>query len=103
MFDLLQSSNLVIAIVGGTGMFLLQYAGLIWKISKAENQIQDHIQTVEREGEIERAKIRQELVQTKLEFAEKYLHRDSFTQLINNIDARLVRLEGKLDAAISRK
>lgn len=79
---------------------MVQYAGIIWRISKAESNIYDKINTVEHNYELEIQKLRQEILETKLLMSKDYMHRDTFKDVVANIDARLIRLEGKLDLVL---
>lgn len=86
----------------GTGVlaFMVQYAGIIWRISKAESNIYDKINAVEHNYELELQKLKQEILETKLLMSNDYMHRDTFKDVMSNIDARLIRLESKLDHAL---
>jgi hypothetical protein len=75
---------------------------VIWRISKAEQAIQNRIVEVEHSSESERFKIRQELLEAKLALMNDFVKKETFQTVMNNIDSRLIRLEAKLDSAISQ-
>lgn len=93
--------NLIFTLTGFVGVFLLQFAAIIRRISLAEHNIQIRIENVEHELEKEIQKVRQELVESELDIAKSYMRRETFKDVMSNIDSRLIRLEGKLDAAIA--
>lgn len=90
----------IILVAGVLLSFLVQYAGIIWRISQAERNLQERILTVEYVNEREIQKVRLELIQSKLEASQAYMGKDAFNNVMSNIDSRLIRLEGKLDQAI---
>lgn len=101
MFEFTTPMIHTMLLIGGTlGAFLMQYAGIIWRISKAETKIHEKISIVEYNAEREAQKLRLEIIQAKLEASHAYMSKDTFNNVMSNIDSRLIRLEGKLDQAI---
>lgn len=92
-----------IQMFGAIGAFLLQFGVIIWRLSKIESGIHSRIDNVEYNGELENQKLRNEIIQTQLNVARDYVRKDSFEGVANNIDARLIRLEGKLDTVIANR
>lgn len=91
-----------VTLVAGIAAFMIQFAGLIWRVSKAESRISARISEVEHELEVDIQRLKTELVETKLNISENYLKKEAFHIAMGNIDSRLIRLEGKLDTVIAR-
>lgn len=85
------------------GAGISAFIGAIWKISKAEYNILARITLVEHENIAEKLKLKQDILETKLDAADKYIHKDSFEVAMRNLDSRLIRLESKLDKILERK
>lgn len=85
------------------GTLILGFGLLMRRISLAEHRIHMRIEDVEHDLEKEVQRVRQELVEAKLEIANSYMRRETFKDVMSNLDSRLIRLEGKLDTAISFK
>lgn len=97
----LNNISVGMSIIGGTFLFVVQFSGLIWKLSRVEQAIHDRITEVEKTAEIERAQIRQRMLELELRISENYLKKDSFRLVTEKIDQHLIRLEAKLDAAFA--
>ena len=99
MLEFLLNPELLLAL----GVFLAQFAGIIWKISKAQSDINDKIQHVEHAAEFKIQDIAKRLVEIKLEISNEYIKKDTFRNVMLNIDTRLIRLEDKLDNVLRMK
>jgi len=111
--DLISEMQFAMVIATGVFAFLTQFGALIWRMSRLESSIRDSIKGVEsdletkinnavHEGELCIQKIKQEIAEARLEATGLYLRRDAFREVLNTIDARLIRLEGKLDGIAGR-
>lgn len=80
----------------------MQYGGIIWRVGQAEKRIYDRMSEVEHKASAERHKLREEFLENKVLVATSYLRKDTFRDSLSDIGSRLIRLEGKLDKAISR-
>ena len=104
MFQLLMNNpELLMVFLSGLSVFLGQFAGILWRISKAESRIHERINDVESDYLLEIEKLKQSLLKARLEISDDYLKRDSFQLVTQNMDAHLVRLEAKLDAIIQSR
>jgi hypothetical protein len=83
--------------LSSAGAFLLQFAGIIWRISKAESRIERQINEVEREADSKINKLKTELLEARLDAANRYVNKEAFNTVMTNIDSRLIRFEAKLD------
>lgn len=90
--------------VFGSGIlaFLATYTTVIWRVSSAKNSIEDKIVTAEHQAEIERAKLREELLNSKLDALDRFINKGSFEAFIKGLEARLLRLETKLDKVLDK-
>ena len=97
-------NDLQFLITVGTGVaaFVFQFGALMLRIGRAEARIYDRISSVEKEYEVEVQKVRNELIESKLEIANHYVRKDSFNTIMTNLDSRLIRMESKLDRAIEK-
>ena len=96
-------TNMEVGYLGAIAAFLIQFAGIIWRISRAETNIHSRITSVENTDSLKREQIKQDLLQLRLDIENEFLKKDSFRLVTANIDAHLVRLEAKLDAVIGFK
>ena len=103
MFENVSNVIGLFEILGMLGILSIQFIGLVWRISKAEQRLYDRISEIEHTTDVEIQKIRSEIIESKLESSNVYLKRDVFISIMSNLDARLIRLEGKLDTVIARK
>lgn len=92
-----------VTISAGVAAFLFQFGTLIWKISKAEATIHDVIAEVRHEADLEIQEVKQAILSAKLEMAENYLRKDTFSAIMTKIESWLLRLENKLDKIIESK
>lgn len=69
--------------------FLVQFGAVIWRLSIAKGHVYDKI------NEVEKA-----ILKAELDISESYLKKDAFQAFVNNLDARMIRLEVKLDKAL---
>lgn len=96
MFDFPQ-----FAVIGSSVFaFLIQFAGVVWRISKAEAKISERISEVERETEISVHKLREEMLENKIEASENFMHKGAFHTMMTNMDQRFIRLEEKIDTLV---
>lgn len=98
------SSDLQFIFVFASGVvaFLFQFGALMWRIAGVEKKIHDRIYDVQLETTKAIQHLQKEASTMELRVTTNYLKKDSFYNAMNNIDSRLIRLEGKLDLAISR-
>jgi chaperonin cofactor prefoldin len=98
------SFHLIDIITVGSGLvaFLVQFAVLIWRISKAEAHINDRILAVEHDASLEMEVLRQEILTTKLEIGENFVRKEMLRDHFERMDARLDRLENKLDSILKK-
>lgn len=97
----LSDFDVIIAILAGTIAFLMQFGGIIWYLRGAVAKILDKISLVEHSADLDIQKLRNEILNLKLQIADEYIKKDTFKTVTNDLKAYLVRLEGKLDAMIA--
>lgn len=97
------SSDLQFIFVLGSGVvaFLFQFGALMWRIAGVERAIHDRIAEVEIEAKTNAAQVFKDAVSMELRITERFLTKESFGLALASMDSRLIRLEGKLDAALA--
>lgn len=101
MNPVLNNPEFILMFLSGTAAFLMQFATLIWRISKAESRIEARIHDVERDTDDKINKLRTEMLEGRVTAATTFLRKDSFNSMVTNIDSRLIRFEAKLDSAMN--
>lgn len=91
------SPELISVFGSGIFAFLATYTTVIWKVSSAKSAIEDKIVETEHISELERSKLREDILRNKLDTFSTFIHKDSFDVAMKGLDARLIRLEAKLD------
>lgn len=89
--------------LSGVLTFLCTFATVIWRVGAAKNALEEKIVSTEHTTDLELAKVRQEVLEAKLEAVNTFIHKDSFEAVMRNLDARLIRLESKLDRVLGNK
>ena len=98
MFNL--SAEVISVLISGTAALLVTFTTMIWRVSTAKSSIEEKILETEHKSELERAKLREDMLRAKIEAFNTYIHKDSFDAAIKNLEARLLRLETKLDKVL---
>ena len=93
MFEL----PVILTLITGVTAFVIQFAGLIWRIAKAESNIYNKLASVEHEYDLEIERVREEILQLKLYVSETYIKKDTLITIVNRINEHLIRLEEKID------
>lgn len=75
---------------------------MIWRISSAKSAIEDKIVETEHDAELKLAKLKEDILNTKLEALSVFIHKDSFEAAMRSLDARLIRLETKIDKVLEK-
>lgn len=101
MNQVFSNPEFVLVFISGTAAFLMQFATLIWRISKAESRIEAKIHDVERDMDEKLNKLRTEFLESRVLAATTFLRKDSFNSMMTNIDSRLIRFEAKLDTTMN--
>lgn len=88
----------------GSGLFafFVTYSTVIWRVSSAKSAIEEKIVGTEHDAELKLAKLKEDILNAKLEAFNVFIHKDSFEAAMTNLDARLLRLEAKIDKVLER-
>lgn len=103
MVTALGNPEFLFTVSSGILAFLFTFAAVIWKISQAEANISKRIEEVEHDYELELERIRKEMLEIQLSFSREYLKKDAFLVFTDRLETRLIRLEGKLDTALTKE
>ena len=87
----------------GIAAFFVTYTTVIWRVSSAKSAIEEKIVETEHSSELERSKLREDILKNKLDTFSTFIHKDSFDAAMKGLDARLIRLEAKLDKILEIK
>ena len=93
----------LIQVASFVGLFLAQFAGLIWKLSQIQDSLKNIIYKVEKDFDLELQILRKEIAEAQLAATNVYMRKDYYREIITSLDARLIRMEGKIDTAIAQK